>query len=43
MREILKTIFAQRRLGEKGDIKVNNDVNNGNVNCCLLRHITAFN
>ena len=28
-------------LGEKGDIKLNNDTNNGNVNYCLLRHIRS--
>ena len=37
----LKTIFAQRLLGEKGAIKLNNDANNGNVNYCLLRHIRS--
>ena len=30
------TIFVQRLLGEKADMKVNNDANNSNINHCLF-------
>ena len=32
----LKTILTQRLFEEKGDIKVNNDANSGNINHCLF-------